>query len=224
MMSRPRTDLIAERRTLLKLIPAGVLGLMLAPSIALSGDDAGIYDPSVPKDWTFVRFVAKGRSADITAQIDDKPITFVDNAVSQYMARAPGSYTLTVNGKGTAFPIEPSQFLTIVLDAATGQSVIIKDMFTADPAKCSLALYNITDQPLSLTALTKRTSVLENVAPLSGASRAVNAVSIDLNVEADGTILKSFSKTLLRRRSVTSIFAFSNQPDDILLTSAAAKI
>ncbi|OJF91667.1 hypothetical protein AX760_23160 [Pararhizobium antarcticum] len=196
--------------------------MVLSPA-AFSSDDGGIYDPSIPREWTFVRFVSKGRAADLTAQIDDKVISFVDNAVSQYMARAPGLYSLTVNGKSEELAIEPSQFLTIVLDPSSAKSVIIHDNFTQDPAKCSLALYNITKQPLSLTALAKRTPVLENVASLSGASRAVNAVSIDLNVEASGEILKSFRKTLLRRRSVTSIFVFSEKPDDILLTLAAAK-
>jgi len=223
-MSDHNGHFVQTRRTFLWSVPAALVGMAAISDPAFSADDAGIYDPSIPKDWTFVRFVSKGRAADLTAQIDDKSIAFIDNAMSQYMARAPGRYSLTVNGKSEELAIEPSQFLTIILDATAEKSVIINDKFTADPAKCSLALYNITEEPLSLTALAKRTPVLENVASLSGASRAVNAVSIDLNVEASGAILKSFPKTLLRRRSVTSIFVFSEKPDDILLTLAAAKI
>ncbi|MFK0384041.1 alginate O-acetyltransferase AlgF [Agrobacterium sp. NPDC090273] len=213
----------ADRRRFIHLVAAVSGTLAVSPSAFAAGDDAGIYDADIPKDWSFVRIAASDPAAVATATIGEKPFKVSASGISDYVARAPGDYTLLVKGQSMALPVGQGQYLTILSGAGGKEPVVVADAFTADPAKCALALYNLTDAPVSLTALAKRSPVIKAVSPMSGISLEVNAVAIDLNVEIAGAIAKTFEKTTLKRRSVTSIFVLGSGPNDIVLTSVAAK-
>jgi hypothetical protein len=212
-----------NRRRFVRLVTA-FAGVMAAnQSVFAAGDDAGIYDADVPKDWSFIRIAATDPSAVATATIGEKPFKISAGGISDYVARAPGDYTLLVKGQSTPLSVGQGQYLTVLAGANTKEPVVVADVFTSDPAKCALALYNLTTMPVSLTALAKRSPVIKAVAPMSGVSIEVNAVAIDLNVEISGAIARTFEKTTLKRRSVTSIFVLGSGPNDIVLTSVSAK-
>lgn len=212
-----------NRRRFVRLVTAFASLVAANHSALAAGDDAGIYDADVPKDWSFIRIAATDPSAAATATIGEKPFKISAGGISDYIARAPGNYTLLVKGQSTPLSVGQGQYLTILTGENTTEPVVVADVFTSDPAKCALALYNLTTMPVSLTALAKRSPVIKAVAPMSGVSLAVNAVAIDLNVEISEAIVRTFEKTTLKRRSVTSIFVLGSGPDDIVLTSVSAK-
>lgn len=216
-------DFRVGRRRFLHLSAAACSVMATGLPVLAADDDAGIYDADVPKDWSFIRIAASDPAAVATATIGEKPFKVSADGVSEYVARAPGDYTLLVKGQSTRLPVGQGQYLTILADAGGKEPVVVADAFTADPAKCALALYNLSDALVSLTALAKRSPVIKAVAPMSGVSLEVNAVAIDLNVEIAGTIIRTFEKTTLKRRSVTSIFVLGNGPDEVVLTSVSAK-
>jgi len=221
-MTQVQPSLDLSKRAFLQ-CAAGLALAAASPTVAFATDDAGIYDPSVPKDWSFIRIALKGITPDTPVKIGDKVLALKERGVSEYIARAPGNYTVEIGGRSSTLTLGQAQYMTVLASDDGVPPVVVLDEFTNDPAKCALALYNLTGETLSLTALEKRAPVLSAVAPMTGISREVNAVSIDLNVEIGNNIIKTFAKTVLKRRSVTSIFAFTPNPDDIVLTLAGAK-
>ncbi|MDQ4409147.1 hypothetical protein RBU00_25845 [Rhizobium sp. AN63] len=76
-----------NRRRFVRLVTA-FAGLMAAnQSVLAAGDDAGIYDADVPKDWSFIRIASTDPSAVVTATIGEKPFKVSASGISDYIAR-----------------------------------------------------------------------------------------------------------------------------------------
>jgi hypothetical protein len=187
------------------------LALSLAGIAAHAADDSGIYPPGVPADSAFVRVVDLSGAGGAEAQIDNLSVPIGANASTTYQVLTPGKHTITLGSQSIDLEAEPSSAYTIALDTTGARAAAInKDLMANDPAKATIALYNYTDEPITLTALAKEVPVFEAVAPGAAGQREMNPVGVDLKVKAAAAVVEEFPGFAIQPRSLVSFFVFGS--------------
>jgi len=200
------------------LIPSAVLAVLLGIVVLLfaslavrAADDSGIYPPGVPADSAFVRVVDLSGAGGAQALVDNLPVPVGANASTTYQVITPGKHTIALGAQSIDLEAEPSSAYTIALDTTGAHAAAInKDLMANDPAKATIALYNYTDEPITLTALAKEVPVFEAVAPGAAGQREMNPVGVDLKVKAAAAVVEAFPGFAIQPRSLVSFFVFGS--------------
>jgi hypothetical protein len=193
------------------LVAACFLVLSLGTLAGRAADDSGIYPPGVPADSAFVRIVDVSGAEGAQAQIDNLPVPVGVSASTTYQVVTPGKHTITLGSQSTDITAEPSTAYTIGMDATGAHAVAInKDLMANDPAKATIALYNYSDQAITLTALAKEVPVFDPIAPGAAGQRAMNPVGVDLKVKSDTGVVQEFPGFAIQPRSLVSFFVFGS--------------
>lgn len=189
---------------------------------AWAADDSGIYPPGVAPDAAFVRVVDVSGAAGAQAQVDNLPVPVGANATTPYQVITPGQHVVGLGSQSADLTAEASSAYTIALDASgTLTAIISKDLMADDPAKATIALYNYTDQPITLTALAKEVPVFEAVAPGTAGQRQMNPVSVDLKVKAGTVVVEEFPAFAMQPRSLVSFFVFQSNGSLVVKSDVA---
>jgi hypothetical protein len=168
----------------------GILGALVVSmfgwaSSSLPAQD-GLYAPSVPTDAALVR-VANLRDSELSPRLDMGPVRFSSlpaGEVTPYRPTPPGVYIIGGRAAGVEFFPEPGAFYTIIVDP-DGALVVVRDEAHRDPARAQIVLFNFSGEPADLVSIEPEAPIFRAV-PAGGArSIAVNAIAVDLAVEAD---------------------------------------
>jgi len=176
--------------------------LCLAPATIVARD--GLYAPSVPDDAALVR-VVNLQSSSPSPRIDAGPVRFSPVAaggITPYRPVPPGVYLIGGRAAGITFSPQPATFVTIAV-LPGGALELIEDTPHRDPARAQLVLVNRTDASATLLSLDPPATIIADVPGGSAGVRAVNALTVELAVEADGTVVFSRPLTLVRGESYT---------------------
>jgi hypothetical protein len=176
----------------------GILGALIVSILgwvvpALPAQD-GLYAPSVPSDAALVR-VANLHGTDASPRLDMGPVRFAPvgaGEVTPYRPTPPGIYIIGGRASGVEFFPEPGGFYSIVVDPA-GELVVVRDEAHRDPARAQIVLFNFSGETVDLASIEPPAAIFGSVPSGSARSVAVNAIAVDLAVEAGG-------EELLRQR------------------------
>lgn len=182
------------------------LALLLVPFSAFAAGEESLYAPVPPADSAFVRTVNLS-DAKTAVLLDGVAFPAGENAqVSNYSVIKQGERSLSVGDKKQPVTIEAKQYYTIAI-TQDGTAKIIKDALIEDPSKAMLYFYNLSSSAnASLAVPSHKATVFEKVAATDSASRAINAVSVDLAVKAGETDVSTLEKVELTRQAGTSVF------------------
>ena len=183
------------------------LAALLIPFSAFAAGEEALYAPVPPADSAFVRAVNLTDVAKTAIQIDGSSFAVGDNAqVSNYAVIKQGDHSLSVGDKKQPITIEAKQYYTIVV-AKDGAAKVMKDGLIEDPSKAMLYFYNLSDSSAgALSVPSHKATVFEKIAAGESASRAINAVSVDLTVKAGEADVATLEKVELKRQAGTSVF------------------
>jgi len=192
---------------------ASALCVMLAPAAAQ--EDQELYDPEPPENFAFVRIIDRDGNGGASTSFASGHFELGEDRVSDYVGVPAGEHELSYAGGSWPLEIAAGDYVTIV--AASGEpggppSVLV-DQPLDDPARCGIYLYNFTNQPVSLFAPGLDAAVIEDVEPGRSGFRAVNAVTVDLEVRAGGEAVGKFEQTSLQRRTAISFVVFGDAGD-----------
>lgn len=181
------------------LIPA-ITAFFVVP--AHSADDA-LYDPVPPPDAAYVRIIDARCGGQYEAAIGGRPLLISDAGISAYVVMTKGKLNISIP-KVLDLPteVDGSKYYSIILNRETKSLSIIEDQNDANPDKGKVYLYNLAgNKSASLVAPKLNATIIGNVASGSVGYRAVNAVTVDVEVKLDDKIVGSFPQTTFRRRS-----------------------
>lgn len=183
---------------------------MLAWSGAMAADDEALYDPAPPPDSAFVRVIDARGEGNFQATIGDASVTVPETGVSAYVVVPAGTQDIALSSDAGQLSFDSGKYYTVAFfvgGAAT--PVLLEDAILTNPAKSGVYVYNFSDVPgVTLFAPEPNVAVVEGVAPGASAFRAVNAVTVDLEITAGEETLASFAQHALKRRSATSFVVF----------------
>lgn len=197
-MSDKRNALSLNRRdAMLGLASAGIASALPLPGRA---QDEGLYDPVPPADSVFLRLISAMGGAQVG------PAVFADGgegAISPYKVLEAGTLPLSAGDLSAELTLEPGTSYSLALIPEAPGYILFKDEIVEDPRKCGLMLYNLSATPAKLFVPRdgKEIPIIEGLAPGAHQTRAVNAITVDLAVAADGSEIGRFPQVKLRRRS-----------------------
>jgi hypothetical protein len=193
---------------------------------AAAQEDQALYDPEPPEHFAFVRIIDRDGGGAGSIGFASGHFELSVDGVSDYVGVPAGEHELTYAGQSWPVEIASGDYITVVVSGQSAEppSTLV-DPPLDDPAKCGLYLYNFTDEPVSLAAPDLNAAVLENVQPGGSAFRAVNAVTVDLEVRAGNTAPARFEETPLQRRTAISFFVFGDAQDAraVMVTNRVAQ-
>lgn len=163
-----------------------LLATLGGAALAESPEQA-LYAPAPPNGSAFVRVVNTGGAAPL--QVAGRPIGPLEaGTTSAYLVAMAGEREVKLGTASVKFTAEAGYFYTLA--PRDGQLVLQADPVNRNLAKANITLYNFTELPsLSLRTADGATVLVDAVAPFAQGSRAVNAISVDLAVFADGAAL-----------------------------------
>lgn len=182
------------------------LALLFIPFSAFAAGEESLYAPVPPADSAFVRAVNLSDSK-AAVLLDGVSFPSGENSqVSNYAVIKQGDRSLSAGDKKESVKVEAKQYYTIAV-MQDGTFKVMKDALIEDPSKAMLYFYNLSDAATaSLSVPSHKATVFEKVAAADSASRAINAVSVDLAVKAGDSDVKTLEKVELTRQSGSSVF------------------
>jgi Alginate O-acetyl transferase AlgF len=185
-----------NRRSLL----SGVM-LILAMAGTAKAQDAGLYDAPPPPDSAFVRII-RASGSDSSAQIGPVSVELA-TAISPYAIVKGGALELALGAAKHVVTLEKARFYTVALGGEM-QPIVFEDAPIDNPAKSAVYLYNLGQTDAALFAPKQNVDVVAAIPSGKSGHRMINAVTLDLDVVADGkaTAIKA---VVLERRTGTSI-------------------
>lgn len=209
-------QMIGNRRMNRRSLFLSALLLFGSPMLA-SAQDAGLYDAPPPPDSAFVRII-RAAGSETTAQIGATTIT-LQSAISPYAVVKGGEVGLTL-GTGTySVMLEKARFYTVAL-ADGVEPVIFEDAPIDNPAKSAVYLYNLGSGDASLVAPKQNAEVIGVTASGKSGHRMINAVTLDLDVVANGKAT-TVKDVVLERRNGTSLVVLPDGSVQIAQNSMA---
>lgn len=196
-------------------IITGILLPMVSSEVAAQD---GLYAPSVPEDAALVR-VVNLQSSSPSPRIDTGPVRFPPvsaGEITPYRPVPPGVYIIGGRAAGITFSPKPATFVTIAV-LPDGTLELIEDTPHRDPARAQLVLVNRGDTPATLLSRDPAATIIADVPDGNEGVRAVNALAIELAVEAGGDVVFSQPLTLARGESYTVFVT----PDGAVLHTAS---
>lgn len=181
--------------------------LSVAPVQA--GDDAAIYGPDLPSNAAFVRIIDVLGEAEVPVSVEGAPLTTGVAGATGYEVVTSGNLTIASGSNQAVVSVVAGHVYSIALSNVSGaQPTVFEDVISEDPSKSMIALYNLSQEPVSVAALAERVPVLEITAAGGSAIRAVNSVVIDLYVEGSTTTIQAFPQFALQPKTIASFFVF----------------
>lgn len=190
----------SRRQVLLGLCVTGAAAIS-APAV-WANQDAELYDPVPPPDSVFLRLLSI--PADGTVQVG--PATFdvgTPGQISTYQVLKGGTWPMRAGDMAVELDLAPGSSYSLALIPDAPGYVLFEDQIISDPRKCGLMLYNLSASParLFVPSKDKEIPIIKGLASMAHKTRAVNAITVDLAVSADGVEITRFPKIKLQRRS-----------------------
>ena len=172
--------------------------IVMCPAV-WADEDAGLYDPVAPEGSAFVRFFNL-TGGDITPKANGKAYNPLGKGeVSPYFV-VPEGAIISGDIKEDALA---GEFYTVI----NPKNIWIQDMPNTNRAKATIALYNLSDQPmLMLKAKDGEVMVLDDVKKDSAKARDMNAVKIDFSIYNGDEHLLTLPSQVIERGNHYSIF------------------
>lgn len=124
--------------------------------------------------------------------------------VSSYMVVKQGSQPLKLGGVSENIKVDAGKYYTLAVTPA-GKVVTLDDAIIEQPNKAYVYFYNFSDAAkASLFAPQHKADIVADVAAGSSKFREVNALTVDMDVKANGEKVDSFPGVELKRRTGTS--------------------
>ncbi|MFC4455922.1 alginate O-acetyltransferase AlgF [Deinococcus sonorensis] len=182
--------------------------LVLASGTASAQDTTSLYAPAPPPNSAFVRLINATATA-ASGTIGSSAVTAAKAGVGTYQIIPQGAVSVHVGSVTQQVNVSAGKFYSLVW---TGKTFRLMDDPNADNrAKALLVVYNLSSTPLiDLATADGKTRVLEGVAPMTSANRAVNGITVDLAVFNQNKALATFKKTQLERGSAYAIVVTEN--------------
>lgn len=210
MAKHPCPDL--RRRGLIAGAAVAAVGA-LSPFSGANANDEELYDPVPPPDSVFVRLLDVAGEADAPdAQIGGVMLSRTGAKATAYTVLKAGTWPLQMGGTSADLVLEPGKSYSIALVASKPGYVLFEDQIVEDPRKCGLMFFNLSSAPAQLVVPQedKEITVIDALDPGTHKTRAVNAITVDLTVKADGVEAGRFPGVKLRRRSHVTFVVTGN--------------
>ncbi len=186
--------------------------LMLLPVSAMA-DDAELYEPAPPADSAFVRVInadvssAVIKLADINYEHSNPPF------ISSYRVVPAGKQDFSLGEKESAFSFSAGNFYSLLLREGK-MPALVQDELLENPAKGRLYFYNLSEAKDAevISPDHQNAMIVEKVLPGTGVSREINAVTLSLQVKAEGKEVSTFDKVQLKRRAGETIVLTGKEP------------
>lgn len=174
---------------------------------AQAADDTALYDPAPPADSAFVRIInASGATADVT--VGGASYSGVTApGISSYRIIPQGEQEVKAGDFSKKLTITAGKYYSLALTEKDGKKDLasIEDAIIKNPAKAMIYFYNLSDAPTSaLHAVKQKADIIADIKPGTSGSREVNALTIDVAVNAEGKEIKGFPGVELKRRTGVS--------------------
>lgn len=190
-----------------------VIGSFLLMASAASAMDEGLYEPAPPANSAFVRVIhANPKASSIAATLGGKgfgKLTYP--AISKYVAITAGDQTFEATRISEKIMVEAGQYYTLAVVKDNAVKVI-DDAVIGNPAKARLYFYNLSDVvDATLFAPKQKAAIISKQEANSGTSREINALTLPLQILAEGKLVKQFDGVQLKRRMGTTAALFGSK-------------
>lgn len=167
-----------------------------------ANQDAELYDPVPPPDSVFLRVL----STHAEGKVQVGPASFeagTEGQISPYRVLKGGTWPMRAGDLSLDLELAPGSSYSLALVPEAPGYVLFEDEIISDARKCGLMLYNLSASParLFVPSKDKEIPIIQGLAPMKHKTRAVNAITVDLAVSADGVEITRFPKIKLQRRS-----------------------
>jgi len=183
--------------------------LLLFP-LAANAQDEGLYDPVAPEGSAFIRFLDLSDGDNQDGKIGRKSYGKLQKRLlSAYYPVEAQEIKISIGIKNAEKEIEEGEYYTAV---ANDESLsVLKDAKIGDMSKAVINLYNFTsEEEISLVTREKNIAVIETVESGKTNSREVNAMTLNLDIQSDETVLAGIDELTLERRNVSNILLLEN--------------
>ncbi|KKC33952.1 alginate O-acetyltransferase AlgF [Devosia psychrophila] len=188
-----------------------LLALGFVSVAARADDDAAIYGPDIPADAAFVRVIDALGTPDLAVTVDGTAASTGLSGATGYTVVTSGEIEITSGENVAVVPVTAGTVYSIAVSGVAGAvPTVFEDAIAEDPSKATIALYNLSGEPVSIAALAERVTVIEPVAAEASALRAVNAVVIDLYLEGSAATIENFPQFALQAKTIASFFVFGD--------------
>lgn len=174
---------------------------------AQAADDTALYDPAPPADSAFVRII-NATGATVDATVGGASYSGVTApGISSYRIIPQGEQEVKIGDFSEKLNIAAGKYYSLALTEKDGKKELtpLDDAIIKNPAKAMVYFYNLSDAPTSsLHAVKQKADIIADVKPGTSGSREVNALTIDVGVNAEGKEIKSFPGVELKRRTGVS--------------------
>ena len=182
---------------------------LLLPQMATASDQE-LYDPAPPADSAFVRLI-NITSEPVSATAG--AISFNDvpaGSISAYQILKAGEYPLNVGEASHDVTVESGHYYSLAL-SAEGVTPL-KDALMENPAMATVYFYNLSAAPkASLRAPGFNTDIIADLEAGKHAHKEMNALELDIAVQAGDITVETFEKVALKRRTGYSFLVTGEQ-------------
>jgi alginate O-acetyltransferase complex protein AlgF len=197
-----------------------LIALTLTASLATVAAQ-GLYDPEPPANSAFVRVINAG-TGEVKAGIDAVAYGAVagQNA-SAYRVIPQGGHKLAAGAANKEVNVLAKRFYSVIVNGS--DVTVLEDPANPGQTKAGLAIYNLSKiSSIALKTDDGKTTVVNDVAPGTVKSQAVNAIKVGLAAFNGSSKIASFPAVQLERGSTYSTIVFS-ESKAVWVRSSTAK-
>jgi alginate O-acetyltransferase complex protein AlgF len=181
-------------------LAALALATLLTPAFA---QDDGLYDAPVDPNSAFVRVLSPGAAVAVVA---GTTVNDLIDGLSPYVNVEPGDIAVSAGELTGDVTATPGGYYTYAV-GSDGKPVVLLDQPASDPSKATVYFYNLSDKPnVDLFVPSAKVKAIAGVSEDAAKSVALKApLTLDFEVQADGTTVAKVASLDLKRRSGVSI-------------------
>lgn len=184
--------------------------LLATFALAQDGGDVGLYAPAPPPGSAFVRVVNAG-GASVSGTVGKYATGAVATGkASPYWAVPGGAVSITVGTKTQSVQAAAGGFVTVV-SGLPGKTELVPlvDVVSANRAKASIVLYNLSSKPgVDLATADGAITLFTDIAPGAESMREVNALSVAFAVNGPDAPVTTFPVVTLERGVAYSVIVY----------------
>lgn len=184
--------------------------LLASLALAQDGGDVGLYAPAPPAGSAFVRVVNAGGAA-VSGKVGKYATGSVATGkASPYWAVPGGAVSISLGQTTQSIQAASGGFVTVVA-GLPGKTELVPmvDTVSANRAKASIVLYNLSSKPgVDLATADGTIALFTDVAPGTETMREVNALSVAFAVNGPDAPVTTFPSVTLERGFAYSVIVY----------------